>query len=64
MRPETPVGRPDVRISPSGRGVKIWVRGHVQSYQRKAAHAQAMAEVLKATPLLEGLRIYAGGRLD
>lgn len=46
------------------RGVQIWISGYGQSYERKSAHAVAMADVLKASPLLEGLRIYAGGRLD
>lgn len=46
------------------KGVSIWISAHNQSYERKVAHARAMADVLTASPLLEGVRIYAGGRLD
>lgn len=46
------------------KGVMIWIGSHGQSLARKEAHAQAMAAVLNASPLLEGVRIYAGSRLD
>lgn len=46
------------------KGVQIWIRGYGQSYERKVAHARAMADVLTSSPLLAGQRIYAGGRLD
>lgn len=46
------------------KGVSIWIGDHGQSLARKEAHAQAMAAVLNASPLLEGVRIYAGSRMD
>lgn len=45
-------------------GVRIRMSGFGQSYERKMAAAQAFAGVLKDSPLLEGVRIYPGGRLD
>lgn len=45
-------------------GVQIWVRTPEQSYERKVAYARAMADVLKASPLLEGLSITTGSRVD
>lgn len=41
-------------------GVTIWIRDYNQSYERKLAHAEAMAKVLTAY----GIRCYASGRLD
>ena len=49
-------------------GVQIWIGGYGQSYERKMAHARAMADtltrILDAEGLGTGRRIYAGGRLD
>ena len=45
-------------------GVTIWISAWGQSYERKMAHAQAMAESLKSHPLLAGAKVYASGRLD
>lgn len=41
-------------------GVSIWIGAHGQSYERKEAHANAMAQVLRDA----GLRAYADSRLD
>lgn len=46
------------------KGVQIWIGEHGQSLARKEAHASAMAAVLNASPLLDGVRIYAGSRMD
>lgn len=43
-------------------GVHIWISGYGQSYERKVAHAQAMAEVFRTH--FPELRIYGTGRLD
>lgn len=51
-------------VSVYGGGVNIWTRNRSQSYERKMAYAHAMADVLRASPDLAGLRIYAGGRVD
>lgn len=45
-------------------GVTIWISAWGQSYERKMAHAEALAESLKSNPLLAGAKIYASGRLD
>lgn len=45
-------------------GIQVWVRTQTQSYERKMAYAQAMADVLTSAPELSGQRIYAAGRLD
>lgn len=47
-------------------GVSIWVRDHNQSYTRKMAHAEAMADYLNEhiEELGNNLTIFAGGRLD
>jgi hypothetical protein len=42
-------------------GLTIWVSEHGQSYERKCAHAGAMARVLDT---IDGLRAYADSRLD
>jgi hypothetical protein len=41
-------------------GVAVWIRAHGQSYDRKIAHARAMAKVLRKA----GIDAYADGRLD
>lgn len=41
-------------------GVQVWIGEHGQSYERKVAHARAMADLLKAW----GVKAYSGGRLD
>ena len=41
-------------------GVTIWISTYNQSYERKYAHACAMAKVLKE----HGIRCYPDGRLD
>jgi hypothetical protein len=41
-------------------GIHIWIGAHDQSYERKAAHANAMALVLSKA----GYDAYADGRLD
>ncbi len=41
-------------------GVTIWISEHGQSYERKLAHASAMATVLRRY----GVKAYASGRLD
>ncbi len=41
-------------------GVSIWIRQHGQSYEKKIAHARALAEVLSEA----GIKAYASGRLD
>lgn len=46
------------------KGVQVWIGAHGQSLARKEAHASAMAAVLNASPLLDGVRIYAGSRMD
>ena len=46
------------------KGVQVWISGFGQSLARKEACAQAMAEVFNASPLLAGVRIYAGSRMD
>lgn len=43
-----------------GGGLQVWISDHEQSYERKQAHASAMAEVFRAA----GINAYAGGRLD
>ena len=44
-----------------GGGVSIWVSSHGQSYERKVAHASAMAKVLSEKL---GVKCYADSRLD
>jgi hypothetical protein len=41
-------------------GLDIWVRQHGQSYERKVAHANAMAEVLQSG----GVNAQARGNVD
>jgi len=41
-------------------GIEIWISAHNQSYERKLAHARAMAEHFRAN----GVNAYADGRLD
>ena len=41
-------------------GYDIWIRGYNQSMQRKEAHAEAMAAVLREA----GIKAYAGSRMD
>jgi len=41
-------------------GAQIWVSAHNQSYERKEAHARAMAHVFQEA----GIDCYASGRLD
>jgi hypothetical protein len=41
-------------------GLDIWIGAHNQSYEKKMAHARAMAQVLSE----EGFQAYADGRLD
>lgn len=43
-----------------GGGVSIWIGDYGQSYERKSAYAQAFAEVIRE----EGIKAYAGSRLD
>jgi hypothetical protein len=52
------------RSSDYHKEVQIWISAHEQSYTRKVAHAQAMADVFNSSPLLANTRIYATGRLD
>jgi hypothetical protein len=42
-------------------GTTIWISAHGQSYERKRAHAVAMAKVLNQ---IDGLEAYAQSRLD
>jgi hypothetical protein len=42
------------------KGLEIWISDYGQSYERKAAHAGAMADYLRA----KGIDCYAGSRLD
>lgn len=42
------------------KGVYIWISDYNQSMQRKEAHANAMAKVLRD----HGIKAYAGSRLD
>jgi len=44
-----------------GGGIDIWVSSHGQSYERKVAHASAMAKVLSEKL---GVKCYAQSRLD
>lgn len=44
-----------------GGGYQIWIRQHGQSYERKGAHAQAMAEVLREGGIKSA---FADGRMD
>lgn len=41
-------------------GAEIWIGAHGQSYERKAKHADVMAEILRGF----GINCYASGRLD
>jgi hypothetical protein len=41
-------------------GAQVWISDYSQSYERKIAHAYAMAESLRAN----GIDAYSGGRLD
>lgn len=41
-------------------GAQVWISDYNQSYERKAAHAYAMAESLRAN----GIDAYSDGRLD
>lgn len=41
-------------------GAQIWISNYNQSYERKSAHAYAMAESLRAN----GVNAYSDGRLD
>ena len=41
-------------------GVTIWISDYGQSYERKIAHASAMARVLSE----QGIKAYSSGRLD
>lgn len=41
-------------------GVNIWISEYSQSYERKQAHASAMADVFQKY----GIKCYAGSRLD
>tara|TARA_R110000868_G_scaffold207746_1_gene456734 strand:+ start:1293 stop:1709 length:417 start_codon:yes stop_codon:yes gene_type:complete len=41
-------------------GAQVWISNYNQSYERKAAHAYAMARVLEAN----GIKAYSDGRLD
>ena len=41
-------------------GAQVWISNYNQSYERKAAHAYAMAEALRAN----GIKAYSDGRLD
>jgi hypothetical protein len=41
-------------------GAQVWISAYNQSYERKAAHAYAMAESLRAN----GINAYSDGRLD
>lgn len=43
-----------------GGGANIWVRGHEQSMERKEAHAQAYAAVLREA----GITCYVESRMD
>jgi hypothetical protein len=42
------------------KGAQVWISDYNQSYERKAAHAYAMAESLRAN----GINAYSDGRLD
>jgi hypothetical protein len=44
-----------------GGGVQIWISDHGQSYERKSAHAQALATVLREELSVDA---HAGSRLD
>ena len=44
-----------------GGGVSIWVSAHGQSYERKVAHASAMAKIISEKL---GVKAYADSRLD
>lgn len=44
-----------------GGGIDIWISAHGQSYERKVAHASAMAKVLSEKL---GIKCYADSRLD
>ncbi len=52
------VGRKGDSYSP---GVKVWVRGFGQSYEKKSAYAAAFAGVLANAGIVG---VYPGGRLD
>jgi hypothetical protein len=41
-------------------GAQVWISDYNQSYERKVAHAYAMARVLEAN----GIKAYSDGRLD
>jgi hypothetical protein len=41
-------------------GAQVWISAYNQSYERKYAHAHAMAESLRAN----GINAYSDGRLD
>jgi hypothetical protein len=41
-------------------GAEIWIHAHNQSYERKLAHARAMADIINEA----GFECYANGRLD
>lgn len=41
-------------------GAEIWIHAHNQSYERKLAHARAMAHVINEA----GIDCYTNGRLD
>jgi len=41
-------------------GAQVWISNYNQSYERKAAHAYAMARILEAN----GIKAYSDGRLD
>ena len=46
-----------------GGGLYIWIREHGQSYERKLAHAEAMAQVISQK--IDGLKYcHAAGKLD
>jgi len=49
------IARPDYP-----KGLSVWISAYEQSYTRKAAHARAMADVLKAN----GIECGARSRLD
>lgn len=42
------------------KGLEVWISDYGQSYERKSAHAGAMAAYLRA----KGIQCYAGSRLD
>ena len=44
-------------------GVDIWIGAHGQSYERKRAHAGAMADEITRAEI-KGVTVYASGRLD